>query len=195
MTNTWTASHFLIIHSSLFDLPVIRGKKHREHPWQKTHWSKSWRAVGRGPRVHNYCGHGFLGENSQFHPSSLRIYQHQLEVDELQGCDLNITHGRRKQAHHVMDIIFVPSILMDAILRFFLGSNKSWVSKWIHGSYLRKNLAGNSKIMKLQDDLYIKYGLNGVWCITPPKKWFKSRVLHHPYDLCSWKSKATPLMK
>lgn len=176
MTNTWTASHFLIIHSSLLIFQYF-GEKHREHPWQKTHGSKSWRAVGRGPRVRNYCGHGCLGENSQFHPSSLRIYQHQLEVHKLRGC--------------VMDIIFASSTLMDAILRFFLGSNKSWVSKWIHGSYLRKNLAGNSKIMKLQDDLYIKYGLNGVWCITPQKKWFKSWVLHHPYDLCSWKSKGT----
>ena len=101
-------------------------------------------------------------------------------------------NGGRKQVHHVMDIIFVSSILMDAILRFVLGSNKSWVSKWIHGSYLRKNLAGNSKIMKLQDDLYIEYGLNGVWCITPPKKWIKSRVLHHPYDLCSWKISGYP---
>ena len=104
-------------------------------------------------------------------------------------------NGGRKQVHHVMDIIFVSSILMDAILRFVLGSNKSWVSKWIHGSYLRKNLAGNSKIMKLQDDLYIEYGLNGVWCITPPK----NESNHESYITLTIfaheKSQGTPLRK
>ena len=151
-----------------FDLPVIWGNNTENihdgdfHTPNRIKGPTDLSHEGPWPRVRNYCGHGYLGEDSQFHPSSLRIYQHQLEVHKLQGCDLNITHGGRKQVHHVMDIIFVSSILMDGILRFFLGSNKSWVSKWIHGSYLRKNLAGNSKIMKLQDDLYIKYGLNGV---------------------------------
>lgn len=130
-----------------FDLPVIWGNNTENihdgdfHTPNRIKGPTDLSHEGPWPRVHNYCGHGCLGEDSQFHPSSLRIYQHQLEVHKLHGCDLNITHGEHKQRHHVMDSIFVCSILMDEILRFFLGSNRSLVSKWIHGSYLSKNLA------------------------------------------------------